>query len=96
MALDIIITEDLKNEGNAREFVNRIQNLRKDSGLNLIDRIDVIMMQNAEMQPSLIQFKDYICREILADSLEFVSELTDGTAIDVNEAQLIVNVLKKS
>ncbi|MEO7263333.1 MAG: isoleucine--tRNA ligase [Ferruginibacter sp.] len=96
VALDVIITEDLKNEGNAREFVNRIQNLRKDKGLNLVDRVNVFMVQNAEMQPSLIQFKDYICREILADSLEFVSEITDGTAIDVNEAQLIVNISKKS
>ncbi|MEO6404173.1 MAG: isoleucine--tRNA ligase [Ferruginibacter sp.] len=96
VALDITITEDLKNEGNAREFVNRIQNIRKDKGLDLTDRIDVQVMQFAEMQPSLIQFKDYICREILADSLEFVSQITEGTTIDLNETQLIVNISKKS
>lgn len=96
VALDISITETLKSEGNAREFVNRIQNLRKDSGLALTDRIVVKVNENETLQPSLIQFKDYICREILADSLDFLPNQTEGTLIEVNDSSLTVNVFKKS
>jgi isoleucyl-tRNA synthetase len=93
VALDITITEALQNEGNAREFVNRVQNIRKDSGFDLTDRISVTVSENA-LQTSLIEFKDYICREILANSLEFVPVLTEGTTIEVNEATLNVYVKK--
>jgi isoleucyl-tRNA synthetase len=96
VALDISITEMLQSEGNAREFVNRVQNIRKDNNFELTDRIAVTINENEVLQPSLIQFKDYICREILADSLEFVPILTDGTQIEVNDSSLTVNVLKKS
>lgn len=95
VALDITITENLQNEGNAREFVNRIQNIRKDSGFALTDRINVSVTENPSLQASLIEFKAYICAEILADSLEFVSELPEGTQIEVNEAILMVNILKQ-
>ncbi len=95
VALDIVITDDLKKEGNAREFVNRVQNIRKDSGFNLADRIDVTVSENGGLQPSLIQYKDYICAEILADSLAFLPTVTNGTDIEVNEVILQVNVLKK-
>ncbi len=94
VALDITITSHLKSEGNARELVNRIQNIRKDSGFELFDRISVTISENAELQPSLIEFKDYICREILADSLDFIHQ-TEGVSIEVNNATLIVK-LKKS
>jgi isoleucyl-tRNA synthetase len=93
VALDITITEALQNEGNAREFVNRVQNIRKDSGFDLTDRISVSVSEN-ELQNSLIEFKDYICREILANSLDFVPDLTQGTSIEVNEATLNVYVKK--
>lgn len=96
VALDVSITEALQNEGNAREFVNRVQNIRKESNFELTDRIAVTINENEVLQPSLIQFKDYICREILADSLEFVPFLSDGTQIEVNDSSLTVNVLKKS
>ena len=95
VALDITITGDLKKEGDAREFVNRVQNIRKDSGFNLADRIDVMVSENATLQPSLIQYKEYICAEILADSLAFLPEINNGYEIEVNEAILQVNVLKK-
>ncbi len=95
VALDIIITADLKKEGDAREFINRVQNIRKDSGFNLTDRIVVTVCENGGLQPSLIQYKDYICAEILADSLVFLPVLTDGIEIEVNEVILKVNVLKK-
>ena len=96
VALDISITEVLQNEGNAREFVNRVQNIRKESNFELTDRIAVTVNENEVLQPSLIQFKEYTCREILADSLEFVPFLSNGTLIEVNDSPLTVNVLKKS
>ena len=95
VALDIVITDDLKKEGAAREFVNRIQNIRKDSGFNLADRIDVTVSENAALQPSIIQYKDYICAEILADSLAFAPAINNGIEIEVNDVILNVNVLKK-
>jgi len=95
VALDIVITDDLKKEGIAREFVNRIQNIRKDSGFNLADRIDVTVSENAILQPSIIQYKDYICAEILADSLAFTPAINNGIEIEVNDVILKVNVLKK-
>ncbi|RYY67822.1 MAG: isoleucine--tRNA ligase, partial [Chitinophagaceae bacterium] len=81
VALDITITEALQNEGNAREFVNRVQNIRKDSGFELTDRISVTVSENA-LQNSLIQYKDYICAEILANSLEFVPAQKEGINIE--------------
>ena len=96
VALDITISQVLQNEGNAREFVNRIQNIRKESGFELTDRILVTIVENHELQSSIMEFKDYICREILAESLEFTPAITGGTTIDVNEISLIVNVNKKS
>ncbi|MEO6667957.1 MAG: isoleucine--tRNA ligase [Ferruginibacter sp.] len=97
VALDISITEVLQNEGNAREFVNRIQNIRKDNNFELTDRIKVTVSENAKLQSSLIEFKDYICREILADSLEFVPQISNGsTQIEVNAVSLTVNISKKS
>ena len=95
VALDITITDYLKKEGDAREFVNRIQNIRKDSGFNLADRIDVTVSENAALQPSIIQYKEYICAEILADSLAFTPAINNGIEIEVNDAILQVNVLKK-
>jgi isoleucyl-tRNA synthetase len=96
VALDITITEELKKEGDAREFINKIQNIRKDSGFELTDRINVAVLENAGVQLSLIQYKDYICAEILADSLAFYPVLNQGVEIEVNDAILKVNVLKNS
>ena len=75
--------------------MNKIQNIRKDSNFELTDRIVVKVNENDALQPSLIQFKEYICREILADSIDFVPFLTNGTQIEVNESSLTVNVLKQ-
>ena len=96
VALDITITQLLQNEGNARELVNRIQNIRKENGYELTDRILVTIGDNAAIQLALMEFKYYICREILADSLEFVPVIDNGIAIEVNDISLMVNVNKKS
>ncbi|MBS1510668.1 MAG: isoleucine--tRNA ligase [Bacteroidetes bacterium] len=95
VALDITITDDLKKEGDARELVNRIQNIRKDNGFNLTDRILVKLSANADLQASFSEYKSYICAEILADSLEFLPVINDGNAIEINESIVNVNVIKK-
>ena len=103
VALDITITPELKDEGNAREFVNRIQNIRKDNGFDLTDRILVkVSAGNARLpdgqrlKNSLVQFNDYICAEILADYIDILPELNGGTEIEINEFQLKVIVSKKA
>ena len=95
VALDITITEALKKEGDAREFVNRIQNIRKESGFNVTDRIELKLTANEGLIASLIEYKDYICAEILADSLDFLPEISNGTELEINEAVVNVNVIKK-
>jgi isoleucyl-tRNA synthetase len=96
VALDVTISEDLEHEGNAREFVNRIQKIRKDSGFELTDRIEVQVAAENGLKNSLAQFKEYICAEILADKLEFLSENNSGIEIEVNDIQLKVIVSKKA
>ena len=96
VALDVTISEELEHEGNAREFVNRIQKIRKDSGFELTDRIEVQVAAENGLKNSLAQFKDYICAEILADKLEFLTENNSGMEIEVNDIQLKVIVSKKA
>jgi isoleucyl-tRNA synthetase len=95
VALDVTITPELQAEGNAREFVNRIQKIRKDSGFELTDRIDVIVAATNGMKDSLALFNTYICAEILADKLEIVPEMQDGIVIELNDVSLNVIVSKK-
>jgi isoleucyl-tRNA synthetase len=95
VALDITVTPELEAEGNAREFVNRIQKIRKDSGFELTDRVVVKVSAANSLKDSLAQFKDYICAEILADKLEFLPEIQDGTKVEINDVSLNVIVLKK-
>lgn len=95
VALDVTITPDLENEGNAREFVNRIQKIRKDNGYELTDRILVKVLQEEAINTSITEFNDYICAEILADKLELVPDMAGGTEVEVNEIPLKVFVTKK-
>ncbi len=95
VALDVTITPELEAEGNAREFVNRIQKIRKDSNFDLTDRIEVTASAVGGLKDSLAQFKAYICAEILADKLEFLPEIQDGITIEINDVLLNVIVLKK-
>ncbi|HEY0731805.1 MAG TPA: DUF5915 domain-containing protein, partial [Chitinophagaceae bacterium] len=95
VALDINVTPELVQEGDAREFVNRIQKIRKDSGFDVTDRIDVIVSANNGINASLTKYNNYICAEILADKLELSSEIDGGTEIEVNDNHLKVIVLKK-
>ena len=95
VALDITITPELAAEGNAREFVNRIQKIRKEGGFELTDRVKVTVSEADGLKESLTKYKDYICAEILADELEFSSTKIDGISIDINEVFLNVIVSKK-
>lgn len=95
VALDVTVTPELEAEGNAREFVNRIQKIRKDNSFELTDRIEVKVWAPNGLKKSLAQFKDYICAEILADKLELVPDEIEGTEVDVNDMSLKVIVLKK-
>src|SRR6202000_1717875 len=96
VALDVTVTPQLAQEGNAREFVNRIQKIRKDNGYDLTDRILVKIVDVPALNDSLTQFNDYICAEILADSIELVKDPAGGTEIEVNDIPLKVFVTKKA
>jgi isoleucyl-tRNA synthetase len=95
VALDITITDELKAEGDAREFINKVQNLRKDNDFEVTDRILVRIQEDELFKPALIQFKSYICAEILANDIVEVSELPENAeAIEINETKLYVQILK--
>ena len=95
VALDIQITPELQQEGDARELVNRVQNIRKEMGLALTDRILLKVQLREGLRQAIINYNDYICREILADSIDWVPELEGGTEVDINEELLKVDVIKK-
>lgn len=95
VALDIALTEELKQEGLAREIVNKIQKIRKDEQFELTARINVSVESHPEINSSLKAFNPYICTEILADSLEIVSEIENGMEIEVNE-HLLKLLIKKT
>ncbi len=94
VALDITLTEELKREGIARDFVNRIQNLRKDKGLEVLDKISIEVEKNGhpEVAAALATYKDYISSETQALSMELKDKLTDATEIDMDEFALKVKV----
>ena len=94
-ALDITVTPELEQEGLAREFVNRIQKIRKDSNFELTDRIEVIVQDSDLLMTALNTYNTYICTEILADKISFSAEMLDGIDIDVNEHPIKVFVTKK-
>jgi isoleucyl-tRNA synthetase len=98
VALDVTLTEELKREGIARDFVNRIQNLRKDMGLEVLDKITIEVERNGEaMTTAINEFKQYISTETQAVSLEIKDRVTDGTEVDMDEhmVKVLVRVVKQ-
>ena len=95
VALDIEITDDLKQEGDAREFVNRVQNLRKEADFYVTDRIEVEVENNETLRKSINQYKNYICAEILADSINWVPLPKQGTEIEINDTPIKISLTKK-
>ena len=95
VALDVTLTTELEQEGDARELVNRIQKIRKDLDLALTDLISVEIQSDSQLDISFTQYKAYICAEILADHLSLVAGLELGTEIEINGKLLKINVIKK-
>lgn len=95
VALDITITPELRQEGYARMFINRVQNLRKDSKFDLTDRIFVKILNNEALNASILKYKDYICAEILADELLLVEKLDNGQDIDIDGNLLKIEIQKQ-
>ncbi|MBA3648578.1 MAG: isoleucine--tRNA ligase [Chitinophagales bacterium] len=95
VALDTSITDSLKEEGNARELISQLQKLRKERDYEVTDRIEVSIEKQEEINASVINFKNYICSEILADKLELVDNVEDGTPVKVNDLPVKVIIKHK-
>ena len=94
VALDITLTPELKMEGIAREFVNRVQGIRKEKNFQITDRIVVEVQENEYARNAITQYNTYICAEILADKIFFSANISIGTDIEVNDVTLTLNVIK--
>ena len=95
VALDITITDDLKKEGLARELVNRVQNLRKSSGFDITDKVNITVASSTEMNDAINDYKEYIANQVLANSIEIADEpIADATTLDFEDFTLAVKVVK--
>lgn len=94
VALDITISEELKQEGIARELVNRIQNIRKDSGFEVTDKINVQVKRNGPLEVAVLKNVDYIKSETLTNELVFVDELENGAEIEFDEIKTMLLISK--
>ncbi|WP_343585080.1 isoleucine--tRNA ligase [Flavobacterium sp.] len=94
VALDITLTEELKNEGIARELVNRIQNIRKDSGFEVTDKIKVQIKRDGILEDAVSKNEDYIKSETLTDELVFADVLENGTEIEFDDIRTIILISK--
>ncbi len=92
VALDINLTQKLENEGIARELVNQIQKIRKESNFNITDKINVELEENSLVKNSLTDYKSYICAEILAENIDFTDNIKSTTTIEINEIPLKIIV----
>ena len=92
VALDITLTDELRNEGMARELVNRIQNIRKKSGLEITDRIRVSIEPNEASVNAVKAFGDYIARQVLADEIKL--EPNDGQSVEFDDFNLNIGITK--
>jgi isoleucyl-tRNA synthetase len=94
VALDITISEALKQEGIARELVNRIQNIRKDSGFEVTDKIKVQLKRNGLLEEAILKNEDYIKSETLTSDLVFVDVLELGTEIEFDDIKTMLLISK--
>ncbi|GHA64581.1 isoleucine--tRNA ligase [Pontibacter akesuensis] len=93
VALDITLTEELKQEGIARDLVNRIQNLRKDTNLEVQDKIHILLQRSVpEVTAAIENYRDYICAETQALSLETVESLDSSTLLDIDEFKVFIQI----
>lgn len=95
VALDVTLTDDLRNEGMARELVNRIQNIRKSRDYDITQRINVIVAQNELTDPAIKDYAEYICKQVLADSIS-VSEVespSDDEVLDIDGSEITLSIV---
>ena len=92
VALEVELTDELKNEGMARELINRIQNIRKESGLEITDRIIVTLSPNDDVEKAVNAFGEYVKTQVLADSI--VIAANDGQEVDFDDFKLNINITK--
>ncbi len=94
VALDITLTEDLIQEGLAREFINRIQNLRKDSGFDVTDKISIKILKQEAIIPALDKYKSYIATQTLATGIELVDRMDEPDSVEIELDDNIKTFLK--
>ncbi|WP_445717240.1 isoleucine--tRNA ligase [Flavobacterium sp.] len=94
VALDITISDELRKEGIARELINRIQNIRKDSGFEVTDKITVKMEKNAQVEEAVLANETYIKSETLTETLIFVPVLENGTEIEFDDIKTSILISK--
>ncbi|VAW25245.1 Isoleucyl-tRNA synthetase [hydrothermal vent metagenome] len=97
IALDINITEELKQEGIAREFINKIQNIRKESGFSVTDRVELQIVRHEAINEAVINHKEYISNQTLAVKLELVDSLNEDDAKEIeidNGVNIVISVKK--
>ncbi len=94
VALDVAINEELKQEGISRELINRIQNLRKNKGFEVTDRINVRIENKPILTEAVKNNLSYICAEILADNLALDTQLLEGEKVTINDEDLLIEIIK--
>lgn len=94
VALDLTLTDELKSEGIAREFINRVQNLRKDKDFDLTDRINIFLEENSPFLNYVKKNEEYISSEVLSNKIEIVSSLSNFNEIEIDEVNFKINVEK--
>ena len=94
VALEIEMSDELRREGMARELINRIQNIRKDNGLEITDHIDIVVSSNEQSDTAISSFADYIKAQVLANNI--VIAPNDGTVVDMDEFDLNIRIEKVS
>ena len=92
VALEVELTDELRNEGMARELINRIQNIRKDSGLEITDRVHVTIQPEPGIEKAVASFGDYIQSQVLADSITLAEN--DGEPVELDEFTTHIKVVK--
>jgi isoleucyl-tRNA synthetase len=95
VALDVTITPKLKNEGIARELVNRIQNIRKDAGFEVTDRVAITIQEDENLMPAVTENLSYIKQETLTETLQFEANLGNGTEIAFDDIATRLQIKKQ-
>ena len=91
VALDVEVTEELRREGIAREIIKKIQAMRKERGLEITDRISVVVSKNATSDAAVAMFSEHIANQVLADSIEVADNIDNGDTLDLDG--VVINIV---